>query len=97
VHQSFALFHQAVWIEGFHGLDDPRMQPSPPLLGQTVVDFGIWMDGLDGPSSAAFGVGDDNKSLYIANAAFPFFPGPILNRRPSVMRPDVGIPGKPRP
>ena len=30
-------------------------------------------DGLDGPSSGAFGVGKDRKNLYIANAAFPFF------------------------
>ena len=51
---------------------------------------------LDGPSSAAFGVGKDRKNLYIANAAFPFFPGPTP-RRPSVVRLNVGIPGKPRP
>lgn len=53
-------------------------------------------DGLDGPTSAAFGVGRDSKSLYITNAAFPFFPGPSP-RRPSLMRLDVGVPGKPRP
>jgi sugar lactone lactonase YvrE len=53
-------------------------------------------DGLDGPSSGAFGVGKDSKNLYIANAAFPNFPGPTT-RRPSVMRLHVGIPGKPRP
>jgi sugar lactone lactonase YvrE len=53
-------------------------------------------DGLDGPTSATFGVGRDSKSLYITNAAFPFFPGPSP-RRPSLLRLDVGIPGQPRP
>jgi sugar lactone lactonase YvrE len=53
-------------------------------------------DGLDGPTAAAFGVGGDNKNLYITNAAFPFFPGPDP-RRPSILRYHVGIPGKPRP
>jgi hypothetical protein len=33
-------------------------------------------DGLDGPTSATFGTGKDSKSLYVTNAAFPFFPGP---------------------
>lgn len=53
-------------------------------------------DGLDGPTAAAFGVGRDAKSLYVTNAAFPFFPGPTP-RRPSLMRLEVGIPGQPRP
>ena len=53
-------------------------------------------DGLDGPTSATFGVGNDSKSLYVTNAAFPFFPGPSP-RRPSLMRLEVGIPGQPRP
>ncbi|HEV2803105.1 MAG TPA: hypothetical protein VGW12_21740 [Pyrinomonadaceae bacterium] len=53
-------------------------------------------DGLDGPTAAAFGVRNDSKNLYITNAAFPFFPGPTP-RRPSLLRFDVGIPGKPRP
>ena len=53
-------------------------------------------DGLDGPSSGAFGVGKDRKNLYIANAAFPFFPGQDP-RRPSVMRLHIGIRGEPRP
>lgn len=53
-------------------------------------------DGLDGPTAAAFGVGGDNKNLYVTNAAFPFFPGPNP-RRPSILRYHVGIPGKPRP
>jgi len=53
-------------------------------------------DGLDGPTAAAFGVRGDNKYLYVTNAAFPFFPGPNP-RRPSLLRFDVGVPGKPRP
>jgi hypothetical protein len=53
-------------------------------------------DGLDGPTSAAFGVGKDDKSLYITNAAFPFLTGPSP-RRPSLMRLEWGIPGQPRP
>ena len=54
-------------------------------------------DGLDGPTAAAaFGVGRDGKNLYVTNAAFPFFPG-LNPRRPSLMRLNVGIPGKPRP
>jgi hypothetical protein len=53
-------------------------------------------DGLDGPSSGAFGVEKGRKNLYIANVAIPAFPGQDP-RRPSVMRLDVGSPGKPRP
>jgi sugar lactone lactonase YvrE len=53
-------------------------------------------DGLDGPSSGAFGVGKDRKNLYIANVAIPAFPGQNP-RRPSVLRLHIGIPGKPRP
>ncbi len=53
-------------------------------------------DGLDGPTCATFGTGKDNQSLYITNAAFPFFPGPTP-RRPSLMRFEVGVPGQPRP
>ena len=54
-------------------------------------------DGLDGPTSATFGVkGNDKKNLYITNAAFPFFPGPNP-RRPSLLRFHVGIKGEPRP
>lgn len=53
-------------------------------------------DGLDGPTSAAFGVGKDSKNLYITNAAFPFFPGPDP-RRPGIMRLQTGTPGHPRP
>jgi len=50
-------------------------------------------DGLDGPTSAAFGVRGENQVLYVANAAFPFF---STTHRPSLMRVDVGVPGMPR-
>jgi hypothetical protein len=53
-------------------------------------------DGLDGPSSGAFGMGKDRKNLYIANVAIPSFPG-STPRRPSVMRLHIGIRGEPRP
>jgi hypothetical protein len=53
-------------------------------------------DGLDGPSSGAFGGENDRKNLYIANLAIPTFPGQDT-RRPSVMRLNVGIKGEPRP
>ena len=66
---------------------------TPDGLTKVLLDLD---DGLDGPSSGAFGVGNDRKNLYIANAAIPTFPGQNP-RRPSVMRLHVGIPGKPRP
>ena len=51
-------------------------------------------DGLDGPSSCAFGVhGGDNQHLYVNNAAFPFF---SQTHRPAILRVDIGLPGKPR-
>ena len=51
-------------------------------------------DGLDGPTSVAFGVhGNDRKNLYIANAAFPFF---TTTFRPSLMRYRLGVVGAPR-
>jgi sugar lactone lactonase YvrE len=51
-------------------------------------------DGLDGPTSCAFGVhGGDRKTLYVNNAAFPFF---STTHRPSILGVDIGIPGKPR-
>jgi sugar lactone lactonase YvrE len=52
-----------------------------------------WSDGLDGPTAAAFGRGDDGSTLYVTNAAFPFF---TTTFRPSIMSVDVGVPGKPR-
>lgn len=60
---------------------------------ETLLTFA---DGLDNPTSAAFGVKNDNKNLYIANGALPQFQGQNP-RRPSVMRLHIGIPGKPRP
>lgn len=51
-------------------------------------------DGLDGPSSCAFGVhGGDKKNLYVNNAAFPFF---SLTHAPKILRVDIGIKGAPR-
>jgi sugar lactone lactonase YvrE len=55
----------------------------------------IWdaEDGLDGPTSAMFGRGTDSTTLYISNAAFPFFP--TTGNGPSVLKAQVGIPGYP--
>ncbi len=51
-------------------------------------------DGLDGPTSAAFGRrGHDRFNLYIGNAAFPFF---STTFRPSLMRLHLNVPGAPR-
>ena len=50
-------------------------------------------DGLDGPTSAAFGVrGQDRFNLYINNAAFPFF---STTHQPSLMRLRLDAPGAP--
>lgn len=92
------------------GLDDFAFDVQGNLYGttdpfNTVVRIGpdgsikvllTAADGLDGPTAAAFGVGNDKQNLYITNAAFPFFPGQNP-RRPSLMRLDVGINGKTRP
>ena len=66
---------------------------TPNGMQKTLLAFN---DLLDGPSAGAFGTGDDSKTLYITNLANPNFMGQNP-RRPSVMRLDVGIPGKPRP
>lgn len=51
-------------------------------------------DGLDGPTSAAFGrTLGDFRTLYVTNAAFPFFSTTFT---PSVMAIRVPIPGAPR-
>lgn len=47
---------------------------------------------LDGPSSVAFGRFYDNRSLYITNASFPFYPN---NGSPSVVRIELDVPGYP--
>jgi sugar lactone lactonase YvrE len=78
-----------------YGTTDPFntvVRIAPNCTVETLLTFA---DGLDGPSSAVFGVKHDTKTLYVANAAFPFFSGQTP-RRPSVMRLDVGISGEPR-
>ncbi len=50
------------------------------------------VDGLDGPTAAAFGHQGDRFGLYVTNAAFPFFPEPPP-RRPSMMRVSLDVPG----
>lgn len=50
-------------------------------------------DGLDGPTALTFGRLFDSFSLYIANAAFPFFPG--TGHGPSVLVTEVDVPGYP--
>lgn len=51
-------------------------------------------DGLDGPTSAAFGVhGRDRSALYVNNAAFPFF---STTHRPAILRVELGVNGAPR-
>jgi sugar lactone lactonase YvrE len=52
------------------------------------------IDGLDGPTAAAFGHQGDRFKLYVTNAAFPFFPEPPP-RRPSLMRVALDVPGFP--
>lgn len=50
-------------------------------------------DGLDGPTSVAFGRrGTNKKNLYITNAAFPIF---TTTFRPSLMRLRIEVPGAP--
>lgn len=50
-------------------------------------------DGVDGPTSATFGRGHDITTLYVSNAAFPFFPGTGFG--PSVIAVDLNFPGYP--
>lgn len=50
-------------------------------------------DGVDGPTATTFGRLWDSSTLYVSNAAFPFFPG--TGHGPSVIGLDVGIPGWP--
>jgi sugar lactone lactonase YvrE len=48
-------------------------------------------DGLDGPTSVAFGRGgNDEHDLYLANGAFPFF---SVTHRPSLLRVHLGVVG----
>lgn len=60
--------------------------------GQVEVLFDA-ADGLDGPTSVTFGRMQDHSTLYIANAAFPFFPG--TGHGPSVLAIELGHPGYP--
>ena len=98
VHASgVALDDFAFDVQGnLYGTTDPFNTVLRVARDGTVHVLLTASDGLDGPTATAFGVGNDNKNLYITNAAFPFFPGPTP-RRPSLMRLSVGIPGKPRP
>ena len=98
VHVSgIALDDFAFDVNGnLYGTTDPFNTLARVAPDGTVITLLTTSDGLDGPTAAAFGVGADRKNLYITNAAFPFFPGPNP-RRPSLMRLNVGIPGKPRP
>ncbi len=51
------------------------------------------VDGLDGPTAAAFGrAGADKFNLYICNAAFPFF---SVTHRPSLMKLHLDVRGAP--
>lgn len=50
-------------------------------------------DGLDGPTTAAFGRLLDMNTLYISNAAFPFFPG--TGNGPSIQKVRMDLPGYP--
>ena len=50
-------------------------------------------DGLDGPTSARFGKFDDVRTVYVTNAAFPFFPS--TGNGPSVQKFEVDLPGYP--
>ncbi len=59
--------------------------------GDTEVLLTI-ADGLDGPTATAFGRLSDRFSLYITNAAFPFFPN---QESPSLMRLSLDVPGYP--
>ncbi len=49
-------------------------------------------DGLNGPTAAAFGRLLDRHTLYITNAAFPFFP---VTTGPSLMSVELEVPGYP--
>lgn len=51
-------------------------------------------DGLDGPTAAKFGVrGADRSTLFITNAAFPFFAEPGERRDPTLLRVPLDAPG----
>jgi hypothetical protein len=64
---------------------------APDGASQTILTAA---DGLDGPTSLAFGrTRGEQHDLYFTNAAFPFF---STTHRPSLMRVTVDLPGAPR-
>jgi sugar lactone lactonase YvrE len=73
--------------------DQRVVRVTPASMTETLLTGD---DGLDGPTSAAFGVKNHKKDLYVANGALPQFPGPNP-RLPSIMRLHIGIKGEPRP
>lgn len=97
IHAAVALDDFAFDVQGnLYGTAGPFnsvVRVFPDGTSEVLLTFD---DGLDGPTAAAFGVGDNNQSLYITNAAYPFFPGQSP-RRPSLMKLYIGIQGKPRP
>ncbi len=48
-------------------------------------------DGLDGPTSTYFGFGEEGRTLYITNGAFPFFPG--TGNGPSLLKVQLDVAG----
>lgn len=62
---------------------------APDGTTETIVTA---VDGLDGPTSVLFGRMDEGFDLYIANAAFPFFPVPPP-RLPSLLRLTLDVHG----
>lgn len=63
-----------------YGTTDPFNTVLRVALDGTVEVLLTAADGPDGPTATGFGVGADNKNLYITNAAFPFFSGPDPRR-----------------
>jgi sugar lactone lactonase YvrE len=63
--------------------------------GGEITPLATSADGLDSPSSLAFGTGrGDRKALFFVN--FAFF-GPPASAQPGLLRLDVGVPGVPLP
>ncbi len=56
---------------------------------ETVLLTGA--DGLDGPTSTYFGFGEEGRTLYITNGAFPFFPG--TGNGPSLLKVQLDVTG----
>lgn len=50
-------------------------------------------DGLDGPTAVTFGRMQEHSTLYIANAAFPFFPG--TGHGPAILKVELPVTGYP--